>query len=134
MDKKDTFQGLPILKAVWVIGAPPTQAPVGWRIYNAARPLYGDVTWQGDFITGVHFAAIDPKGPDALAQVQRDQELDARHLVYLTPETWSRIVDAYTEQLGSEYGVDARDFDRVDVEDSCIDWWWREAEIRIVMR
>ena len=57
-----------------------------WPIYNAPRPLYGTVTWQGDFVSGIFYAAIDPE--DGFGHDMEDQNLalDARVLEYLTED------------------------------------------------
>ncbi|MFC1975061.1 hypothetical protein ACFLXQ_01525 [Chloroflexota bacterium] len=48
------------MKTRFVVGEQPKEAPEGWIIQNAPRPLYGHETWEGDFICGVFFAAINP--------------------------------------------------------------------------
>jgi len=32
----------------------------GWTIWNAPRPLAGQVVWQSDFVKGIFYAAADP--------------------------------------------------------------------------
>jgi hypothetical protein len=50
-------------KTVTVIGERPTQTPEGTiippdaTIYNAPRPLWG-ISWIGDFVHGIHYAAV----------------------------------------------------------------------------
>lgn len=68
--------------------------PPEWIIYNAPRPLYGSpgreylgatrLCWQGDFVAGVFYAAVDPQDLDAALWRQRNYEQDARRLEWVT--------------------------------------------------
>ena len=93
----------------------PIYAPAGWEIYNAPRPLYGTVTsdsdgenygactWQGDFISGVHYAAIDPNDPDADRLREENRKLDATRLVWVTQETViAEMVEYYNKRFSAD--------------------------------
>ena len=71
---------------VRVSGIDTRTIPIEWTIYNAPRPLYGSICWQGDFCKGVFYAAVDPADPDAAWMVRRNEELDADVLHYVTEE------------------------------------------------
>jgi hypothetical protein len=78
----------------------PPQAPLGWEIYNAPRPLYGSrdnsgpYTWQGEFISGVFYAAIDPDDPDAEMWRQKNEQLDAVRLEFVSRQS---VIDEMVE-------------------------------------
>ncbi len=57
-----------------------------WIIFNAARPIPGHVTWQGEFLSGVFYAAIDPAGDRAEYYTQRCVALDAKQLLFVSEE------------------------------------------------
>ena len=52
------------IKTRFVLGQRP-DIPDHMEIYNAPRPLAGHSNWQGDFICGVFYVAIDPDLRDA---------------------------------------------------------------------
>jgi hypothetical protein len=100
----------------------PADIPADWPIYNAPRPLAGDRTWTGDFLTGRFYAAVDPAGPYAEEYTRRNVQNDAARLEYITPEEWDQAVTAYGATMAEEYGIDLADFDRADVESSFANW------------
>ena len=38
----------------------PEQAPEGWEVWNAPRPMMGTVHFTGEFFHGIWYGAIDP--------------------------------------------------------------------------
>jgi hypothetical protein len=64
----------------------PSQVPAEWTIWNAPRPIYGDITWKGDFLSGVFYAAINPDGDDCKRFTQLNIELDACKIFYVDEE------------------------------------------------
>lgn len=74
----------------------PNQAPEGWRVFNAPRPLYGTVVfengqyqakaWTGPFVSGIFYAAVGPDDPDALSWLEANRNLDASELVFITEQ------------------------------------------------
>ena len=62
----------------------PADIPAHWPICNAPRPLYGTRTWQGDFIHGVFYAAIDPADEFSAGWLKRNEELDAYEIIYMS--------------------------------------------------
>ena len=36
-----------------------------WELWCASRPLYGNICWEGEWVHGRHWAAIDPVDPYA---------------------------------------------------------------------
>jgi len=39
----------------------PENIPEDWSIYNAPRPIPGEIVWDGDFLHGVFYAAVPPE-------------------------------------------------------------------------
>lgn len=74
-------------RVLHVRGARPSHVPPNWEVYNAPRPIYGDERWQGGFITGVFFTAVDPEGPDADLWREKNAENAAVRLVWVDEET-----------------------------------------------
>jgi hypothetical protein len=86
---------------------PDVQLSPFWEIYNAARPFPAHFNWQGRFLHGVFYGAIDPELSGADEYRERAKSLDAHLLVWVTREeveAWGR---AYCEKHGVNYG----DFD-----------------------
>ena len=115
-------------KQVKVIGTRPTQAPTGWPIFNAPRPLYGDPTWTGDFIHGIFYATVDPTDPYGPGFIQRNAELDAWELVWVSEEeAIGESLDYYREKLPKLYAnIDPYDKDHRGM---LIDGW-RERQLK----
>jgi hypothetical protein len=69
-----------------VIGERPSQAPEGWVIYNAPRPIFGGIEWRGEFAHGVFYAAIDPvdTSPRSAWMREENRKQDATILIYRT--------------------------------------------------
>jgi len=92
-----------------VIGTRPEDVPAGWPIFNAPRPLVGTMAWNGDFIHGRFYVAVDLS--DAIyakTMIKRNIELDAWLIEYITEEEASQsVIDYYS----SKY--DAADFEDV---------------------
>lgn len=65
-----------------VVGDRPQSIPDDWLIFNASRPLVGDKTWDGDFVHGRHYAAIDPNGKYADRNIEQNRKLDGWALNY----------------------------------------------------
>lgn len=85
-------------------------------IFNATRPLFGQ-TWQGDFIGGVFYAAIDPTEGDDFDQkisagfIDRNVCLDAAVLKWFTRDD----VMGYAEKLAEEYNASVDEWDFSDL-------------------
>ena len=65
----------------------PDNVPGGWIVFNAPRPIAGDIEWKGEFRHGVFFAAIDPAGERAKWMVDNNKGLDAWPVVYKSKES-----------------------------------------------
>jgi hypothetical protein len=71
----------------------PKEAPKGWEIYNAPRPLFGTrennkvYTREGEFISGIFYAAINPDDPDANMWREENEQLNATRLEYVTRQS-----------------------------------------------
>jgi hypothetical protein len=81
----------------------PPEAPPGWEVYNAPRPLFGTRIWQGDFISGVFYAAIDPNDPEADRLRENNKNLDAVRLEFVTRQSViAEMVKYYNQKYSSE--------------------------------
>ena len=109
-------------KLRYTIGERPAQAPEGWRIFNAPRPICGTVvcengqwqgkTWIGPFVSGIIYAAVKPTDPDAPAWIATNREMDACELVYVTEQ---QAFDAALRWYqASEYAADIAEIDLTD--------------------
>lgn len=83
-----------------VIGTRPTQAPHGYVIYNAPRPIYG-VEWVGDFCSGIFYTALNPEGQDYAKLHELNRQQDAVILTYVTEE---EVYEAGKERLLAKVG------------------------------
>jgi hypothetical protein len=82
------------------IGERPKDVPEGWSIWNAPRPLYGHKNWQGDFLHGRFYVAVEPDGDFADRFIKENISLDAWQIEYITEdEAINRIKAEYPEEL-----------------------------------
>ena len=108
----------------------PDDIPETWTIYNAPRPLYGHVRWQGDFRHGIFFAAVAPEGDpadefnDAAEYHKRNRQLDGHECLWVPKAE----VMVYGAQKAAEYGVDLDEFDYKDIVSSFVDNYHRQAQ------
>jgi hypothetical protein len=84
-----------------VLGERPSTIPAGWEVWNAPRPLFGSLCWEGEFRRGVHYAAIDPADEWATRWARRNEQLDGWRLEWLPRETTLR---AYAAELAAREG------------------------------
>jgi len=78
----------------------PQDVPAGWTIWNAPRPIYGHQEWQGEFVHGIFYVAVDPDGDFADKFIERNISLDAWQIEYITEaEAVNRIKAKYPEYL-----------------------------------
>lgn len=102
---------------VATIGARPTHTPedgvpipANWPIYNAPRPLYGQIAWvwpQAPFRSfGWFFAAVDPNDAwshGVTGYIEENRSLDARELVFVSDEAaFQRGAAFYRDNYGAE--------------------------------
>ena len=83
------------LQIVKIVGKRPNHIPENWTIWNAPRPLYGDTAWEGDFVHGIFYAAIDPDSPFSESNIKDNISLDAWQLDFVTEEYAIEEVTAY---------------------------------------
>lgn len=82
-----------------ILGKKP-DAPYRWIVFNAPRPIKGDLYWEGEFVTGRFYVAVNPAGYMAKWCVQQNANLDAVICEYIEPQsidTWAR------EEFGEDY-------------------------------
>ncbi len=78
----------------YVIGERPSNAPEGWTVWNAPRPLYGEIVWHGDFVKGCFYAATNPDAAeymDVRGQEIRNRDLDACQIEWVTRDKAAQI-------------------------------------------
>ncbi len=73
----------------------PLNVPPNWIVFNAPRPLYGDREWQGDFLHGRFYAAVDPNGDKAEWCIKENKSLDAWVYQFVDAETMRAMVRQY---------------------------------------
>jgi hypothetical protein len=84
----------------------PKEAPENWEIYNAPRPLFGTrednkvYTWEGEFISGIFYAAINPDDPDANMWREENERLHAIRLEYVTRQS---VINEMVEYYNQKY-------------------------------
>ena len=86
-------------RTIHVIGHRPSQAPVSWEIWNAPRPIYGQELWQGEFMTGIFYAAINPWDEFSAGLRYENVTLRASLLVYIDEEDHRDHVERYRKEM-----------------------------------
>lgn len=59
----------------------PDNVPRHWPVFNAPRPLPGSVTWEGDFLRGCHYSAVDPEDEWKQDTMRRIESLDGWQVI-----------------------------------------------------
>lgn len=95
--------GIEDAEVVQVAGARPDEAPEGWIVFNAPRPISGTKMWQGPFTMGVFYAAVDPADELAERFVAVNKRDGASILEYATR---GEIISAEREKLLKEFPED----------------------------
>lgn len=80
----------------------PADVDANALIFNAPRPLLGTKTWQGDWVAGIFFAAVNPDDPYRAGWIKENQALDAALLTFVSEDEGRRRVQEY---LQAEYGA-----------------------------
>ena len=108
---------------VEVIGDRPEEAPDGWLVFNAPRPLCGSrlpddsrACWTGDFVTGVLYAAVNPKPADAVYDapqmwIDENRKLDARIVTWVSEEDHRARMMAWFDEFYVPYAIEKYDVD-----------------------
>ena len=88
-------------RVVWVVGDRPEQAKEGWTIWNAPRLLFGTVIWEGPFVEGIFYAAVDPNDGIYTAQMNgANVRLAAAPLEYVSEAEVLMWVRDYCTKTG----------------------------------
>lgn len=64
----------------------PEGLPLDWVVFNAPRPLPGDIAWKGDFNHGIHYSALDPRFSETERKIMEDIDDHDGWRVILTTE------------------------------------------------
>lgn len=86
------------MRTVKVVAPRPEEAPEGWQIHNAPRPLFGTRTWVGTFIHGIFYAAIDPADEYAQTWIKENSSLDAYNLEFVERECAIQTAYAFYQE------------------------------------
>jgi hypothetical protein len=76
------FETKTVTKKVRYTTADPPSIPEHWQIWNAPRPIYGTILWEGDYLDGIFYAAINPEAEWAEWQTTENVRLDASPVLY----------------------------------------------------
>lgn len=82
-----------------------------WIIFNAPRPLYGDVVGKGEFLYGIFYAAVNPNGDFAEQLCRENLRLDAVVCKYVTMDE----IVYWVQQFCKRKGYDFNELDNNDV-------------------
>lgn len=104
----------------------------GWLTFNAARPLYGSHTWEGDFHHGVFYVEVDPASPAIKHWLEDIKSLDGWLVI---AETKEHILERMRFIYTHHEGLTDAEFDAVDWEDIERAWhdrtWGQIVQIQI---
>ncbi len=90
-------------RTIIVVSDRPRQAPVSWEVWNAPRPIYGQELWQGDFLSGIFYAAINPFDEFSNGLRYENVMLHASRLVYVTADEHRADVERYRSEMVAKY-------------------------------
>ena len=62
------------------------EIPEGWVLMNAARPLVGNLQYEGDFLSGRYYAALDPSDEYFENRIKQNVNLDASVVLQATKD------------------------------------------------
>ena len=65
-------------------------------MYNAPRPLYGELNWKGPFLHGVFYAAMNPVGEYAQMYREFNETMDAWPVEWVTEPEARRWLTEHT--------------------------------------
>lgn len=72
-------------------------------IFNAPRPLMGHGDWTGNFISGVFYAAVDPKGERADQMIDFNIRMDADLLTWFSKDDVIKEGKSWAKESGISY-------------------------------
>jgi hypothetical protein len=105
------------------------EIPKHWEIWNAPRPMAGEVTWVGDFLTGNLYAAVDPDGPRAESWRAFNVRMDGRRLQFIQK---ADAVAAFEQIMAEEYGAEAfASVGQREIDAMFEDWWAERREVEV---
>lgn len=84
--------------------------PGDYAIFNAPRPLIGNVTWQGSFLHGVFYAGVYTNEKDAAFFIQRCADLDAVVFDFVTDAEVYEKAQVYYDEFMVNHKVNVRDY------------------------
>lgn len=98
------------VKARLTSTVPMPDAPAGWIVMNAPRPLIGQMTLDnGPFLTGRFYAAVDPADPRAADYIKTNINLDCRVVISVTRPVLIEMalgLTRYAEEYRASYSDD----------------------------
>lgn len=84
----------------------PANIPIDAVIFNAPRPIYGTVAWQGDFCSGVFYTAVTPDDEYRNEWIKKNKAYDARVLLFIDDATARQMVREWIASMNHEIADD----------------------------
>lgn len=112
------------IDSIPVLGPKPEQVPPGAIVWNAPRPLFGSIidddigalTWEGDFLSGRFYAAVDTVNDDlAESWIFENKRLNGVIVEYLDPALMRPILQAWYRLNFNDRETVARIVARVEI-------------------
>lgn len=85
----------------------PVEVPEGWILMNAPRPLLGQKIMEGAFVSGRHYAALDPDDSMTQRYLKENVALDARVVVAVPRDVQMEVALHGNEYRGAYMEYDA---------------------------
>jgi len=99
------------LQTYYYIGNRPENIPENWTIWNAPRPICGNEAWDGEWLHGRFYTAIDPDDEFAEKMVTENISLDAWMIEYITiEEAKERVRAEYPDEEDTLNKMPKEDF------------------------
>lgn len=108
------------MKTQLVIGDRPTEAPEGWIVCSASRPLAGEIYFYADGPRGIHHTAFPSSHPQIDYILQANESLGAYILRYVTRQ--EALIEA-RETIIKIDGVTQEECNLTDT--SLLDWYFQ---------
>jgi hypothetical protein len=108
-----------------IIAERPANIPNTWTIMNAPRPLWGTRAWQGDFISGIFYVALDPASVSYQDHYDYNQSQDATILEYVSQQdVVDEMIAYYKAQPKLWERLKYHDFTNSDIQKELVQTWF----------
>lgn len=112
--KHDPTKILEQFPKILYVGDRPAEAPPGWYVFVASRPLIGTwredapelegyenvkmFVWEGEWAQGRHYAAISPTDYSLVARLKDNLALDGRLIDWISVEEYKKNLVAWAKE------------------------------------